>query len=137
MKAVSRREAIGELAILAADHANLFAAELESLAWRREQIAATGIGHGVALPHARVSGLTAPVVLVGLSDGGIYFDAPDGQLAHVVFFIVTPLEDAAAQLELSANIAHLFRDPQSLQRILRTSTFTEFVAALKTLEARE
>jgi Kef-type K+ transport system membrane component KefB/mannitol/fructose-specific phosphotransferase system IIA component len=136
MKAVSRQEAIHELAVLAAEHTNLASAELESLAWRREEIAATGIGHGVALPHARISGLTAPVVVVGISDGGVDFDAPDGQLAHVVFFIVTPLEDAAAQLELSANIAHTFRAPDSLSRVLQTSSFTEFVAILKTLDTR-
>ena len=74
---------------------------------------------------------------MGLSDGGIDFDAPDGQPAHALFFLVTPLQEPDVQLALSANIAHIFRNPESLEHVLSASNFTEFLATLKTLEPKE
>jgi Kef-type K+ transport system membrane component KefB/mannitol/fructose-specific phosphotransferase system IIA component (Ntr-type) len=129
--AESRLDAIRELAAIAAQQARLDAGLIEQLAWEREQTAATGIGNGVAIPHARLPELKEPVIVVGVSEAGIAFDAPDGQPAHVVFLLVTPRNDPAAQLDLSANIAHIFRGPGLLERVLRAASFTELAAALK------
>jgi Kef-type K+ transport system membrane component KefB/mannitol/fructose-specific phosphotransferase system IIA component (Ntr-type) len=130
--AANRFEAIRELIGLVCQHTDLNGEHVESVAWDREKLAATGIGNGVALPHARVAGLAQPIVVVGMSDAGIDFDAPDGQLAHVIFLLLTPLENPTAQLDLSANIAELFRDPQTLKHVLRAESYTQFLAALKT-----
>jgi mannitol/fructose-specific phosphotransferase system IIA component (Ntr-type) len=129
-------EAIRELIALAARHGDLNRDHVEQLAWEREQVAATGIGNGVALPHARVPNLAQPLVVVGMSDAGLDFDAPDGQLAHVVLLLLTPAESPTDQLDLSANIAELFRDPRSLEHVLRAQTYTELLAALKTLSPK-
>jgi Kef-type K+ transport system membrane component KefB/mannitol/fructose-specific phosphotransferase system IIA component len=129
--AESRLDAIRELAAIAAQQAGLDAGLIEQLAWEREQTAATGIGNGVAIPHARLPELKEPVIVVGISEAGVAFDAPDGQPAHVVFLLVTPRSDPAVQLDLSANISHMFRDPRTLERVLRASSFTELLAALK------
>jgi Kef-type K+ transport system membrane component KefB len=135
VKADSRRDAIQELAAVAAQHSGLDAARIEQLAWEREQVAATGIGHGVAIPHARLADIKEPVVVVGVSEAGLPFDAPDGQPAHVLFLLVTPRADPEVQLDLSADIAHIFREPHCLERVLRAETFTEFLAALKSVAA--
>jgi Kef-type K+ transport system membrane component KefB/mannitol/fructose-specific phosphotransferase system IIA component (Ntr-type) len=129
--AESRLDAIRELAGIAAQQSGLDAGLIEQLAWEREQTAATGIGNGVAIPHARLPELKEPVIVVGISEAGVAFDAPDGQPAHVVFLLVTPRSDPAVQLDLSANISHMFRDPRTLERVLRASSFTELLAALK------
>jgi mannitol/fructose-specific phosphotransferase system IIA component (Ntr-type) len=136
MLATTRREAIRELAVLAHQHYDIDLEAVEDLAWQREEIAATGIGNGVAIPHARIAGLKEAIVVAGISEPGINFDAPDGQLAHVIFLLLTPREDPTVQLGLSANIAQMFRNPDSLQYVLRTTTFTELLAALKILESR-
>lgn len=135
LRADSRLDVIRELAAVTAREHGLDAAAIEKLAWEREQIAATGIGHGVAIPHARLADIRQPVVAVGISEAGIDFDAPDGQPAHVIFLLVTPRANPEVQLELSADIAHTFREPHGLERILRASTFTEFVAKLKALSS--
>jgi Kef-type K+ transport system membrane component KefB len=135
LKAATAQEAIRELTELAGPVQGLDASAIESLAWAREQVVPTGIGHGVALPHARITGLRDPVVAVGLSEAGVDFDAPDGQPAHVIFLLLTPQADPAVQLDLSASVSRMFRDPQSLPRILRSANFTEFLAALKTLRS--
>jgi mannitol/fructose-specific phosphotransferase system IIA component (Ntr-type) len=131
LTARTRLDAIRELVTLATRQSDLNGEHVEALAWEREEVAATGIGNGVALPHARVAGLAQPMVVVGMSDPGIDFDAPDGRLAHIVLLLLTPAEDPTAQLDLSANIGELFRDPRLLEHALRARTFTEFLAALK------
>ncbi|MDZ4656935.1 MAG: cation:proton antiporter [Bythopirellula sp.] len=136
MLATTRREAIQELAALAHQYHDIDIEAVETLAWQREEIAATGIGNGVAIPHARLAGLKEAIVVVGISEPGINFDAPDGQLAHVLFLLLTPREDPTVQLGLSANIAQTFRNPDSLQQVLRAGNFTELLAALKILESR-
>lgn len=131
--ASTRFEAIRELISLACQQSDLNGEHVEALAWERETVAATGIGNGVALPHARVTGLARPIVVIGMSDTGIDFDAPDGQRAQLIFLLLTPLENPTAQLDLSANIAELFREPNGLKHVLRAKTYTEFLAALKIL----
>jgi Kef-type K+ transport system membrane component KefB/mannitol/fructose-specific phosphotransferase system IIA component (Ntr-type) len=135
MLSTTRREAIRELAALTQPQFNLDLAQIEHLAWQRETVAATGIGNGVAIPHARVPGLKEAIVVVGTSDAGINFDAPDGNPAHIVFLLLTPREDPTVQLNLSANIAKTFRDPDTLQKVLRTTNFTELLATLKIIDA--
>jgi len=136
LKSTTRRQAIHELADLAQEQGNLDAEAIERLAWAREQMTATGIGNGVALPHARLSGLKEPVVVVGISEPGIYFDSPDGRPAHVIFLLLTPRDNPTAQLDLSAHIAQLFRKPAALQNVRRAKNYTEFLAALKISEPR-
>jgi mannitol/fructose-specific phosphotransferase system IIA component (Ntr-type) len=131
LRAESRLDAIRELAVVATRDTRVNAAEIERLAWNREQVAATGIGNGVAIPHARIDALKEPLVVVGISEAGLPFDAPDGQPAHVVFLLVTPRADPAVQLDLSSDIARMFRDPHCLERVLRAANVTELMAALK------
>jgi mannitol/fructose-specific phosphotransferase system IIA component (Ntr-type) len=132
LKAETARGAIAELAALAAEPSGLAADAIAETAWKRELIEPTGIGHRLALPHARLKGLKQPLVVVGLSETGIEFDAPDGQSAQAVFLLLTPDDDPALQLELSADIARVFRDPHVLEPLLRANTFVEFLAVLKT-----
>lgn len=126
----SRREAIHQITLAACKNAGLKADEVESAAWAREEALGTGIGHGVAIPHARVKGLPKSLVAVGISDTGIDFDAPDGNLAHVIFLLLTPYDDSTEQLELTAEIALLFRDPHFVEKVLRTKSYAEFVSLL-------
>lgn len=136
LSAMSRRDAIRELTSVLAQHAGLDAATMETRAWEREETAATGIGHGVAIPHARLPDIQQPWVAVGISEAGIDFDAPDGLPAHVIFFLITPRSEPAAQLELSADIAHMFRAPHLLENLLRTKSFTEFLAVIRTVSQK-
>lgn len=126
-----RRESIHELTLLASAAAGIEIEVLEKSVWRREDVLPTGIGNGVAIPHARVRGLREPVVAVGISDAGIDFDAPDGRPAHVIFLVVTPAEDSALQLEIAAEIARLFHDRELLDQILRTAGYTEFLGIVR------
>jgi len=132
LKFCTRREALEEMVHAACAVSGLDPQRIIREVWSREETLSTGIGHGVALPHARVEGLREPVLTVGICQGGIDFDAPDGQPAHVIFLILTPVADPRAQLTIAAEIARLFRRQPMLDRVLRTKNFTDFLALMST-----
>jgi mannitol/fructose-specific phosphotransferase system IIA component (Ntr-type) len=131
LPAFSRREAIHEMTAAACEAAGLDAQVVETAVWAREEALGTGVGNGVALPHARIDVLPKPLVVVGISDMGIDFDAPDDKLAQVIFLILTPANDPRAQLDIVSELARLFRDARMLERALRAKTFTDFLALLQ------
>jgi mannitol/fructose-specific phosphotransferase system IIA component (Ntr-type) len=131
LEADSPREAIHELTTAACAVAGLDAGIMEAAVWKRKEVLSAGVGNGVALPHACIDGLPKTLIVVGISDSGIDFDAPDGKLANVIFLILTPREDSGAQLEIASEIALIFREPHLLERVLRTENFTTFLALMK------
>jgi Kef-type K+ transport system membrane component KefB/mannitol/fructose-specific phosphotransferase system IIA component (Ntr-type) len=132
LKARTRREVIHEMTTAACALENLDASAVEATVWSREEALSTGIGNGLALPHGRIHGLRESVVAVGLSAKGIDFDAPDGKPANVIFLVLTPLDKPGAQLEITSEIARIFRDRQMSDSVLRTENFTDFLALMHT-----
>lgn len=137
MRATSRREAISELTGAVLEVVGLDAGALERAVWAREEALPTGIGNGVAIPHARIPELDEPVVAAGFSESGVDFDAPDGKLANLIFLILTPEKDPASQLEIGADIARCFQNASMLDGALRTSNYTEFLALLKSTDGEQ
>lgn len=131
LKSHSRPEVVAELAKIAAEVAGLEAAEVVDGVMIREEIMATGIGHGLAVPHARLRGLARPVVAVGLSRHGVDFDAPDGRPAQLIFLLLTPIHDDGTQLELLADIATVFKSDEVRSRIGQVGSYTEFLALVR------
>ena len=84
----------------------------------READMGTGLGDGIAIPHARLDGMEQPVVAVGLSTEGIDWDAFDGKPAHLVFLVLTPSEDAESQLEILGAIAQAFASAEERRALL-------------------
>ncbi len=122
MQSATAWEAIQELTALACAKASVEPDVVQRAVQLREEAMHTGLGNGVAVPHARIPKLAAPVLALGISEVGIDFDAPDGEPAHVIFLILTPPDDDGAQLEILAQIGHAFRNRETTDRLLRTKT---------------
>ena len=131
LQARTRLEVVAELAKAAAEVAGLDAGEVVDGVMIREEIMATGIGHGLAVPHARLRGLERPVVAVGMSAAGIDFDAPDGRPAQLIFLLLTPVHDDGVHLELLADIATVFKGEEVRGRVSQVTGFTEFLALVR------
>ncbi len=131
----SRKDVIRTLSTVAAQAAGLNPDVVSAAVLAREAQGATGLGDRVAVPHARLNELDRPVVAVGLSDGGIDFDAPDGAPAQIIFLILTPRDDDGAQVEILADIARTFRHEEVRQRAVEVTSFTQFLALLRTQPA--
>jgi mannitol/fructose-specific phosphotransferase system IIA component (Ntr-type) len=129
-----RRGAIRELAEAIAGAHGLDAAEVDARVWEREELGSTGMGQGLAIPHARLAGLSEPLLALGLSPPGIDFNASDGELARVVFLILTPEGEPGDEIELLADIGRTCQDRDFSARLLQVSTFTELLALLRTRE---
>ena len=77
----------------------------------REKVLSTGIGHGIAIPHAISSAIPEPQVLVGISPKGVDYSSMDGKPVHVFFVLLSPPDRASHHTRLLARIARLARDP--------------------------
>jgi Kef-type K+ transport system membrane component KefB/mannitol/fructose-specific phosphotransferase system IIA component (Ntr-type) len=73
----------------------------------REALAGTGVGEGVAFPHAEVEGLTEPALGFARLLNGVDFDAPDGQPVRLVFLLLTPPRDYDRELQILSAMARL------------------------------
>jgi Kef-type K+ transport system membrane component KefB len=131
LKAQTREEAICELSKVVGQTVAVDAEKIEKAVLQRERIMPTGLERGIAVPHARMEGLTAPLVGLALSADGIDFDAPDGKPAQIILLILSPLDDASVQLELFADIAKIFRKPAIRTNALKAGSYTEFLALIK------
>lgn len=131
LRAEDRRAAIGELCHLAALQTGLDEVAMECEVWDREEALPTGLGCGLAMPHARLEALSTPLVVVGISERGVDFDAPDEIQAHVVVLVLTPRQDPGAQLSLAAELAGLFHREETLPAALKARNYTDFTALIR------
>jgi mannitol/fructose-specific phosphotransferase system IIA component (Ntr-type) len=103
----------------------------------REKLHSTGVGDGVALPHARnaLVGLVAqPVIVFGRHDQGIAYGAIDGQPAKLFFLIVAPT--VTQHLAALARISRLVRDFQLRQALLRADRPEKVLSSIREAEAQ-
>ncbi len=88
------------------DHAKSVEALLE-----REALGPTGVGHGVALPHARLDGTDKVVGAVVLLDTPIDFSSVDRQPVDLVFALFAPKDAGVEHLKALALVSRTLRDP--------------------------
>ena len=96
----------------AVDEEELLARLLE-----REEERSTGVGGGLALPHARVSGLETTVLLIGRVREGLDFGAPDGSPVDLFFVLLSPADARSEHLRLLARVARIFAPEGILEKL--------------------
>jgi len=92
----------------------------------RERLVSTAIGHGVALPHARMNTGGDIAVVAGRSEAGIDFDAVDGKKVHLVILIVWNPSIPGLFNHLFAGLAQFLIKPEFRKRIFDAKSRTEF-----------
>ncbi|APR79538.1 PTS system, fructose-specific IIA component [Minicystis rosea] len=92
----------------------------------RERNAGTGVGDGVALPHAEIDEIDRPALAFARIPGGLDFDARDGEPARLVFLMLLPPRNYGDALKLLSSLARLLTQP-AVRRGLREATTTEAV----------
>ena len=75
-----------------------------------EAIGTTGIGNGVAFPHASVDGLKEPVALLAVSPQGVDFNAKDEHPVYLFFLFLTPTQETTLHLQILSRAASIFTD---------------------------
>jgi mannitol/fructose-specific phosphotransferase system IIA component (Ntr-type) len=97
----------------------------------RESAQSTGIGGGVAIPHAVYAELTATVIELALSRTGIDFLSLDGAPAHAIFLLLSPPAASSTHIKLLARIARLMRQPDFLEQLLNANTADAVIARIR------
>lgn len=131
MEATDATGAIRELSAVAAERAALDPDRVAEAVLEREAMMGTGLGHGVAVPHARLINVHAPLVVAGVARAGLDFDAPDDEPVRLVFLVLTPADDLGAQVQILGSIARLTREPRVRGEAISARTPTAFLAALR------
>ncbi|MFH0790960.1 MAG: PTS sugar transporter subunit IIA [Candidatus Omnitrophota bacterium] len=83
----------------------------------REKLGSTGIGNGVAVPHAKIKGVKKPLLILGRSPEGVDFDSLDGEMTYMFFMLISPEEEVGLHLKVLAKIAHFIRDKFIVERL--------------------
>lgn len=115
---VGKADFLAAFAAAAADRVDVL--EAQDLAERllaREAQQSTGIGGGLALPHALVPGLTETILAVARVAEGIDYAASDSRPADLFFLLLSPPESAGLHLRALARLARILDDESTLARL--------------------
>lgn len=118
VKAPDKARLLNELAARSAAILTLSAPEITQEVLRREELGSTGMGHGIAIPHARVQGLQKPFGVFAKLKRPIDFQAIDSQPVDLVFLLLQPAT-ASGDLNALAAVARKLREPERLKRLRR------------------
>ncbi|XPV77755.1 MAG: PTS sugar transporter subunit IIA [Desulfovibrio sp.] len=83
---------------------------VQKILLERESLGTTGIGDGVAIPHAKLSTLEEMVLVVGRSTIGVDYEALDDNPCNIFFMVLAPESAAGAHLKLLAAISRLLKN---------------------------
>jgi len=97
----------------------------------REKISSTGMEFGVALPHASVEGLDAPLAALGLSSAGVPFQSPDGQPSSIVVLLLIPHKDRLKHTATLANIARILQYEETREALTRSRSAREALQVIR------
>jgi nitrogen PTS system EIIA component len=121
LTATDARRTCEEIALLVARRHQLDGELIFRALWRREQIGSTGIGHGIAIPHARIPGITNPIALFARTKQSVPFGALDHQPVSAFFVILVPEHANEEHLRILAAISEMFFD-RAFRNRLETAT---------------
>lgn len=106
----SKQEILEFLARRFAETYQLDASEVLERLEERERLGSTGFGRGVAIPHARVSGIRRPMAALLRLAQPVDYDAADAMPVDLVFGLLSPENAGVAHLHALAAISRLVRD---------------------------
>ena len=82
----------------------------------------TGVGYGVAFPHAKTSSAKGIVIAFGRSDNGIEFDAMDHKAVHLFFLIAAPEDAVGAHLNVMARLSYLMKSEENRGKLMEAQS---------------
>ena len=111
LRATTRKQAILELSTRLSQQTGLDSRVIYDAVMAREQTDGTGIGRGLAIPHARIAGLEKSVVAFASMHQPIDFDAIDGQPVDLIFVLLAPDNQRNDHLTDLSRMTRILRDP--------------------------
>jgi fructose-specific phosphotransferase system IIA component len=135
LKAANKDEVIEELVAMAAgsnmikDHDELLKDVKE-----RENLVTTGVGYGVAFPHAKTRSAKGIVIVFGRSEKGINFDAMDHKAVNLFFLIAAPEDAIGAHLNVMARLSYLMKLAENREKLMKASSPGDVLVLMDEIE---
>ncbi|MCH2456754.1 MAG: PTS sugar transporter subunit IIA [Henriciella sp.] len=107
----SRKQALTLLSQALAAKTKLDARDIFDAVMERERLGSTGVGEGVAIPHARIDRLSHPIGGFLRLESGVDFDAVDERPCDLVFMLIAPVGSGADHLRALAQVSRTLRQP--------------------------
>ncbi len=130
VRASNKRLLLQEFAAKAAASLGLPVDRVEPHLLKREELGSTGIGGGIAIPHARLPDLQRPYGLLARLKQPIDFDAIDGQAVDIVFTLLLPAASESGSLAALALVARTLRPLENRARLRSAKSASELYAAI-------
>ncbi|GAB0148232.1 PTS sugar transporter subunit IIA [Marichromatium gracile] len=127
-------ETLAEL--LANDHPRLNTELVFERLLERERLGSTGLGHGVALPHARIKEINEVLGAFVSTSTGVDYDAIDGEPVDLAFALLVPESATEEHLRLLARLAGMFSDPATRAALREAGSAATVLQLIETSEAR-
>ena len=123
LQSKTKEEVVKELAEnLSAAHPVINQEKLIEVLMEREKLCSTAVDSGVAIPHAKLSGISDIIAGFGRSVQGIDYDSLDAELTHLFIILVAPETSIGAHIQLLARISKIFRNPDLRAKLMTLET---------------
>ena len=125
LKAEDRESVIREMLEGIPEGAGINSEILVQVLLERERVGSTGVGNGVAIPHAKHRGIERITVCFGRSINGVDFNTVDNQPVHLFFLILASETMGKEYLHLLGRISRLLRNIAFRERLLEAGDSRE------------
>ena len=112
-------------------------AEFKAAILKREEQSTTGIGEGIAIPHAKVTAVKEAAIAFGKSASGVDFQSLDGQPAHLFFMIAAPEGANNTHLEALARLSGMLMNGEVGKRLLNASSADEVISIIDSYDQED
>ncbi len=99
-----------------------------------ESIMSTGIGSGLAIPHARSDQVDGVVAALGISQDGIDYGSPDGDPVHLIFLILSSVAAMPAYMSVLSRTSRIFNETEMRSRVMAASSEEEIINLIRSQE---
>src|SRR5712672_2806717 len=130
VRAANKRQLLEELAAKAAISVGRGVEQVKPYHLKREELGSTGVGGGIAIPHARLPDLQRPYGLLAKLKQPMEFDAIDGQAVDIVFVLLLPAAPENGRLGALALVARTLRPSENLARLRDAKNTSELYSAI-------
>ena len=100
----------------------------------REKLGSTGIGKGVAIPHAKTDAADRLTIAFGISKEKIDFKSLDNESVNLFFVFASPMKDSQVYLKVLARISRLIREEEFRNELLACKTPAEVIECINKKE---
>ena len=123
LKSTEKEKVLEELVDLVSESALVKdAGQLIADVKEREELVTTGVGYGVAFPHAKTKATKGIVIAFGRSDKGIDFDAMDHKSVHLFFLIAAPEDAIGAHLNVMARLSYIMKSEENREKMMKVTS---------------